>query len=75
MYYLIIDHSIHGHSDAVLGKNLLRRNIKADSPEVHHLYGVHAGDDEEQARTNCSSSLHPAKAEDHGSLVLLRYQY
>ena len=69
--YLIIDDSIHGHSDAVLGEDLLRRNIKGHRPQVNNLDGVHARDDEEEAGTNCSASLHSAQAEDHSSLVLL----
>ena len=68
--YLIIDNS-HGHSDAVLGEDLLRRNIKRHRPQVNNLDGVHARDDEEEAGTNCSASLHSAQAEDHSSLILL----
>ena len=72
--YLIIDNSINSHSDTVLGEDLLRRNIKGHRPQVHNLDGVHARDDEEEAGTNCSASLHSAQAEDHSSLVLLQTQ-
>ena len=70
--YLIIDDSINSHGDTVLGEDLLRRNIKGHRPQVNNLDGVHARDDEEEAGTNCSASLHSAQAEDHSSLILLQ---
>ena len=52
---VIVDHSVHRHGDRVLGQHLLRWNIKADSPHVHDPTLVNARDDEEQARSNCST--------------------
>ena len=38
-----------------LGEYFLRWNIKRDSPKVHHLAVINAGDDEEEAGTHCSA--------------------
>ena len=56
-FYLVINYSIHSHSNTVLGQYFLWRNIKGDSSEVNNLYAIHAGDDEKQSRANCSTSL------------------
>ena len=44
-------------SDGVFGEDLLWWHVESDGPEVDHLDLVNAGDDEEQARTNCPSLL------------------
>merc|ERR1712122_77617 len=68
---VVVDHSIHRHGDRVLCQHLLRWNIKADSPHVHDPTLVNTGDDEEQARSNCSTLLNPSKSEDDSPLILL----
>ena len=69
--HLVVDHSVHGDGDTVLGQDLLGRDIEGDSPQVHLDDGVYAGDDGEQAGTHRASLLNLAKPEDHSSLIFL----
>jgi len=54
-----------------LGEYFLWRNVKRDSPKVHHLAVINAGDDEEEAGTHCSALLDSPKAENNCPFVFL----
>ena len=51
---------------------LLWRNIIGLCPHVYLLKHVHAGDDEEDARTSGSTCQETTKAEDDRSLIFLQ---
>ena len=72
--HLEVDHSVHGDSDAVLGQNLLGRDIEGDEPQVHGDDVIDAGEDGEQTRAHGTALLDPSESEDHGSLVFLDIQ-
>ena len=61
------------HGNAVLGEDLLGRDIKGDGPQVHGHDRVQAGDDEEQPGTNSSTLLDFPQPEYDGPLVLLNH--
>ena len=73
--YLEVDHSVHGDGDAVLGQDLLWRDIEGDEPEVHGDDVIDAGEDGEQPRAHGASLLDSSEPEDHSSLILLNIQY
>ena len=72
--HLEVDNSVHGDGDAVLGQNLLGRDIEGDEPEVHGDDIIDAGEDGEQPRAHSTALLDPSEPEDHSSLVLLKIQ-
>ena len=72
--HLEVDHSVHGDSDAVLGQNLLGRDIEGDEPQVHGHDVIDAGEDCEQTRAHGTALLDPSEPEDHSSLVFLDIQ-
>ena len=49
----------------------MRRNIEVPDPEINLLVNIHTRNDEEYARTTCSSRQKTTKPEDDSSLVLL----
>ena len=53
--------------------HLLRRDVKADCPEVDLLVSVNAGHDEEQAGTLRSPGSQSSQPEDDRPLVLLHH--
>ena len=71
--HLVVDHGVHSDSDAILGQDLLGRDIECDSSQVHLNDGVNAGDDGEQARPHGAALLNLAEPEDHGSLIFLTF--
>ena len=72
--HLEVDHSVNGDSDAVLGQDLLGRDIEGDEPQVHGDDVIDAGEDGEQTRAHGAALLDPSEPEDHSSLVFLDIQ-
>ena len=70
--HLIVHDGVDEDSDAVLGEDLLWRDLVGGRPHVDLLVNVHAGDDEEHPGTSGSSSKKPSKSEDHCSFIFLR---
>ena len=71
---LVVDHSVHGDGDTVLGENLLGRDIKGDSSQVNLDDVVNTGDDGEQAGAHRTSLFNLAEPEDHSSLIFLEIE-
>ena len=53
--YLVVHDGVDEDGDAVLGEDLLWRDLVGGRPHVDLLVDVHAGDDEEHPRTSGSS--------------------
>ena len=59
----VVDDSIDGDGDRVLGEDLLGRHVEGDGPEVGDDNVVHAGDDEEQTGSHGTSLLDSSQPE------------
>ena len=51
----------------------LRRYVVGNGPEVDFHDGVHAGDDEEEAGTDCLAAVDTAEAEYDGTFIFLKF--
>ena len=69
--HLVVHDGVDEDGDAVLGEDLLWRDLVGWSPHVDLLVDVDAGDDEEHPGTSGSSWQETTKAEDDSSLVFL----
>merc|ERR1719209_1617859 len=69
--HLVVHDGVDKHCHAVLGQDLLRRDLIGHGPHVNLLKDVNARDDEEDARTSSSSCEEPTKPEDHCPFVFL----
>merc|ERR1719209_2128518 len=69
--HLVVHDGVDKHCHAVLGQDLLRRDLIGHRPHVNLLKDVDARDDKEDARTSSSSCEKPTKTEDHRSFVFL----
>jgi hypothetical protein len=72
---LVVDDGVDGHSDAVLGQDLLGWYVEGDGPQVADCHRVHAGGNEEQAGTHRPSPLNATEPKDDCSLVFLIKHY
>ena len=72
-FHLVVHDGVDEDSDAVLGEDLLGRDLVGGGPHVDLDVDVHAGDHEEDAGPRGAARQEAAEAEDDGSLVLLHH--
>ena len=70
-FHLVVHDGVDEDSDAVLGEDLLGRDLVGGGPQVDLDVGVHAGDREEDPRAPRPARHQPAQPEDDCSFILL----
>ena len=70
----VVDDGVDGYGHGVLGKDLLRRNVEGDGPQVGNDNLVHTRNDKEQSGSNGASSFNPTELENDRSFIFLIYE-